>query len=156
MEPAAGMLQVKLEPGLVKFSLLEAMQCEAQLFFIHWTITPSDPGFTIALVPLQWIWSWTRASRVVEWSSFCCSLVEYTKLLCWVLSTPLGIQERKAVLTFFFFVTFCSFCSFCFSFFSSANVSCWMTSLLQLQVTCSCCFLFPLLLQLQGPLTDAE
>ena len=35
MEPAAGMLQVKLEPGLVQFSLLEAIQCEAQLFFIY-------------------------------------------------------------------------------------------------------------------------
>ena len=37
MEPAAGMLQVKLEPGLVQFRLLEAIQCEAQLFFIHVT-----------------------------------------------------------------------------------------------------------------------
>ena len=35
MEPAAGMLQVKLEPGLVQFRLLEAIQCEAQLFFIY-------------------------------------------------------------------------------------------------------------------------
>ena len=35
MEPAAGMLQVKLEPGLVQLRLLEAIQSEAQLFFIY-------------------------------------------------------------------------------------------------------------------------